>query len=284
MDRDELVCLAIPQNFTNWIIRDPSGKMIEEVQINRVYEQRELLSDVFEACFIAHLKPISLAQYTLESSTQELPFTYESSQITVYNFDSIPSREKEFEIGTENIKLIFNVATGSLSRSDLHSNDLFKSLNITINFMTYGTRHGNQEKSGAYLFLPDSQDAQNLPIINPPIRVIRGSIMTYVEVLVENELKLRHRITLFKGQKYFDIENEFQMVKGSFDNQELLMRFTSKIKNGAVFFTDLNSLQVSCLTMTVFNLLSYCIIFFIFLLFTHRNHFFSFTDGQANLV
>lgn len=244
MEREELICLAIPTEFQGFILRDPNGKMIQSVQINKVYDSRQLRNDVYEACFLAHLRPLSLAQYTIEESGDKT-FSYTISNVTFYNDNGVVESGKLIGISTDKVKLIFNSDDGALMKVHLHSGDLFKSCDMRMQFMTYETRKEKQkEKSGAYLFLPQSNDADDMIFHRPYIRVTTGPIMSRYEVLIENELNLHQQVTIAKGQEYFDLRNEFQMVKGPFDNKELLMRLISNIQNGDTFYTDLNGLQV----------------------------------------
>ncbi|XP_053201389.1 alpha-mannosidase 2x-like [Panonychus citri] len=130
----------------------------------------------------------------------------------------------------------------------LHQGDFFKTIDLRLKFMTYGTRPGGKkvEKSGAYLFLPDSAEAQDMAYSKPSIRITDGPLVSRMEIIIDNSLKLQHTITLTRGKPYFEIENEFHMVKagGSFDNKELLLRFFSDIQSDNTFYTDLNGFQM----------------------------------------
>ncbi|XP_015782314.1 alpha-mannosidase 2 isoform X2 [Tetranychus urticae] len=245
MQRKELICILIPKNISNWIIRDHNGKMVEEVQVNQAWDYTTLLDDIAEACFFADLEPLSLVQYTIEKS--DTNSSYESSTNFLYNFPDDPkSPPAAMELEMEGVKLLFNGADGMLRKVILHQGDFFKTLDLRLKFMFYGTRAGNKkvEKSGAYLFLPDSAEAQDMAYSKPLIRITDGPLVSRMEILIDNAMKLRHQITLVRGKPYFEIENEFHMVKGSFDNKELLLRFFSDVQNDNTFYTDLNGFQM----------------------------------------
>lgn len=62
---------------------------------------------------------------------------------------------------------------------------------------------------------------------------------------MEHPITLRHQISIINGQTHFNVENEFQLVKGGISNKEFLLRFITEVQNEDVFFTDLNGMQVN---------------------------------------
>lgn len=244
MQRDELVCLAIPTSMQKFIIRHPNGKMLDDVQINQIYDAHQLRDDVHEACFLARLQPLSLSQYTIEKASDDR-LSYSKSNTTIYD-NNVGITPSYLEISTDKVKLMFDGQDGSLWKVHLHSDDRFKSIDLKTQFMTYQTRkEKSKEKSGAYLFLPEPGEAEGVSFDRPYIRITTGPVMSKYEVLIDNSLTLHHQVIVAKGQDFFDMKNEFQMTKGPFDNKELLMRFLTNIESSSIFYTDLNSLQVS---------------------------------------
>ncbi len=51
---------------------------------------------------------------------------------------------------------------------------------VRLSFVRYGTRRSG-DKSGAYLFLPDSE-AKTVKVEAPKVKVVEGKILSYVEV------------------------------------------------------------------------------------------------------
>ena len=76
------------------------------------------------------------------------------------------------------------------------------------------------------------------------MRVTIGPLISKVEVIIERPIRIRHVISLKNASKYIDMETEYHLVKGSFSNRELLLRFFTEVQNDNIFFTDLNGLQV----------------------------------------
>lgn len=90
----------------------------------------------------------------------------------------------------------------------------------------------------------DTPEAQSINYNKPKIRVTNGQLISRVEVIIERPIRIRHEISLKNGSRHFDMRTEFNLVKGSFSNRELLLRFYTEVQNGNVFYTDLNGLQV----------------------------------------
>ncbi|RWS22290.1 alpha-mannosidase 2-like protein, partial [Leptotrombidium deliense] len=131
------------------------------------------------------------------------------------------------------LRRVFNKETGELNL-------------VRIKFMTYGTRKkATAAKSGAYLFFPDSDEAQPFIFTKPKIRVTKGKIMSKVVSIINEETNFVHQVLLVEGEESFSIENKFHLRQGTFDNHELVMRFYTDIYNGNDFYTDLNGLQMA---------------------------------------
>jgi alpha-mannosidase II len=241
-------------NESNWCIKDNDGVLVEEVQVNDVWDMNKLLSDRIEACFVSYLKALSLAEFSVGfCDVKRVPI--KTSEVTLYNFvnsfdskhiTSLVETPTEILIESDSMQLTFNGADGMLRKVYVKdSNNVIKNSNVRMKFMTYGTRSGKKTpKSGAYIFLPDNEDAQDLVYSNPMIRVTRGSILSKFELILDKPIPIRHQISLIKGKTYFGIENEFFLGQGSFDNKELMMRFYTDLQNEDTFYTDLNGFQI----------------------------------------
>lgn len=104
-------------------------------------------------------------------------------------------------------------------------------------------------------FSLDTSEAQGMSYVKPKIRVTRGTLCSKIEVIIMRPVRLRHQISIIRGNKFFNIENEFHLMKGTFSNKELMMRFFTDIQNEDVFYTDLNGFQVRDLS-PVFRLIN----------------------------
>lgn len=142
------------------MLKDAAGNKLEP-QVNFVWNGLELLVDRLEICFLTSLRPLSINQYSIETSPSQ---TYPYSQVELFHFDehiselfiSNVNTPGEIELDSKNLKLTFGGADGMLRRvSQLENGVIIKSHSIKAQFMTYGTKTGrNEQKSGAYLFIP----------------------------------------------------------------------------------------------------------------------------------
>lgn len=252
--RDELVCFKI-QTKRSWILRDPKGKLVNEVQINNVsklrkdneeHENEILKNDLpeSEACFKANLKPVSISQYSMEISSMPSKY-YEESKIIEGNVNELnQSKEFDFTIQSDKIQLIFDRKTGLLTKYiDLELNEEYQ---IEISFLTYGTkRFTSKERSGAYLFIPDSERPGSLEIKNTKLQIIKGNLISKVITFIDVGFEIKHEVILTKDDSYFDIKNEFHLSRKTFPNKELVMRLKTDVKNKNLFYSDLNGFQMA---------------------------------------
>lgn len=258
----EMVCIHLQTNATNWCVKDNDGLVVDEVQVNRVWNLDKLESDRLEACFMVDMKPLSLVEYSV-GLCPESKSPIKSSSVTLYNFGdsshnvlnsvsddviSIDETPTEIQIESDKIELIFSGADAMLRKLSIRDNyhNVVTDLNVRMRFMTYGTRSGSKkvQKSGAYIFLPDNEDAQDLTYSNPKIRITKGSVVTKFEAIIEKPIPIRHEIALIKGKPFIRMENEFFLGQNSFSNKELIIRFYTDIKNEDIFYTDLNGFQM----------------------------------------
>lgn len=65
---------------------------------------------------------------------------------------------------------------------------------VLLKFVRYGARH-TQERSGAYLFLPDG-DATPIQIENTVVNIIKGPILSTVSIQLPY---VHHTVTLYNG-------------------------------------------------------------------------------------
>ena len=207
---------------------------------------------------MVELKPLSLVEYSV-GICDDSKTSYKHSSVTLYNFGesskslsndviSIDETPTEIQLESENIELIFSGADAMLRKLSIRdtNDNVVTDINLRMKFMTYGTRSGNKkvQKSGAYIFLPDNEDAQDLTYSNPKIRITKGSVISKFEAIIEKPIPIRHEIILIKGKPFIQMENEFYLGQSSFSNKELMIRYYSDIENDDIFFTDLNGFQM----------------------------------------
>jgi len=155
------VCFRLGMNATNWSIKDLSGKEVL-VQLNYVWSGVEINANELEACLIVNLPPLSITKYKIERAMTSLASG--SSRVKLYNFEHHISDKlianvetpSEIELQTTNLKLIFSGADGMLRRVIQFDEGLkIKTHEVRTQLMAYGTKSAkNEQKSGAYLFMP----------------------------------------------------------------------------------------------------------------------------------
>jgi len=210
-----------------------------------VFDFKDEIKDTIQACFYADLSPLSVSQFTITSSTE---FDYKLSETIVYNeHNNSEPPPSNIEISSEFLKLIVNGADGMLRKIYRKQGGLFfRSNDVRLQFMSYGTRKGsNTEKSGAYLFLPDSNEAQPLLYSKPMIRVTRGLLISTLEVVIENPFKIVQKIILYDNEDFVDIQTSLLLEGKKTKDIEVILRFFTDVNNEDTFYTDLNGFQVS---------------------------------------
>lgn len=113
---------------------------------------------------------------------------------------------------------------------------------FTSNVIHYGTSAVNDHNSGAYLFLPDGE-AKDIPMGNHDlIRIQRGPLVSRVDILHEM-YGLQYKLTNTNGSDDYVLQLGATTNLNVNHDVELALRFTTAIKNGDEFFTDLNGFQ-----------------------------------------
>lgn len=116
---------------------------------------------------------------------------------------------------------------------------------LHVQFAWYETRtNRNQEKSGAYLFLPGEEGSKLYSSSEPPlIRVSRGPVFSDITSYFRH---FTHTVRLFHLNGHAGRSLEFSNVVDirSEVNRELAMRFVSDVANGNRFYSDLNGFQM----------------------------------------
>ncbi|XP_058802028.1 alpha-mannosidase 2 [Phymastichus coffea] len=115
---------------------------------------------------------------------------------------------------------------------------------VHLEFVKYGTRGAGQDKSGAYLFLPDKSEPD--PVLagnNKIVHLVTGPILSRVFTDLPY---VKHICTLYNSTGSdglgLHIMNEVDITETQ--NFELAMRIGTDIASGEVFYTDLNGLNM----------------------------------------
>ncbi|XP_043282340.1 alpha-mannosidase 2-like [Venturia canescens] len=147
---------------------------------------------------------------------------------------------QEFSIGDRS-KISVSFGNSGLLKALRVGNTTFP---VHLEFVKYGTRGKHQDRSGAYLFLPDKPEPDAIYAdTERVVHLVTGPILSRVFVELPN---VRHTCTLFNSPGSDGLGLQIQNEVDIADTQyfELAMRFDTDIASGNEFFTDLNGLNM----------------------------------------
>ncbi|CAF3343113.1 unnamed protein product [Rotaria socialis] len=202
----------------------------------------------FELLFLANIEAYSLKEYTIHLST-----TQKSCPLTTIEYMNEKDKPIEssgpFKVEITDKKLIklsnrflsasFSKAGGLRSVQHLQHDE---NVSVRLNPIRYGTSMNTDHNSGGYLFLPNGE-AEDIPMGDHDlVRIQRGPLVSRVEILHEM-YGLQYKLTNTNGSDDYIIELGATTHLNMNKDIELALRFTTGIKNGDEFFTDLNGFQ-----------------------------------------
>ncbi|XP_008324416.1 alpha-mannosidase 2 [Cynoglossus semilaevis] len=223
-------------------------------QISAVWEKPSVAStQVFQLSFVAELPPLSLVVFYVTEARPgsahraEYTFVHHGGPLSVQTEHFQVSgldrpAESALSLSNKQVQVWSSPDTGLLQKLRLKSGLVRQ---VQVQFLWYGTRSGrNQDKSGAYLFLPGEEGAQLYSQSEPPlIRVSRGPVFSDITTYFRH---FTHTLRLYQLEghagKSLEISNTVDIR--SEVNRELVMRLRSDVANGNRFFTDLNGFQM----------------------------------------
>lgn len=221
-------------------------------QISAVWaEPSQVSTEAFQLSFLAELPPLSLLVYHV---TKAAAGSAPRARYTVhrrgnppvvhtehFQVSNPPEDDTPLLLSNKHIQLWSSAETGLLQKVRLRSGLLRQ---LQVQFLWYGTRTGNQEKSGAYLFLPGEEGPQLYSSSEPPlVRVSRGPIFSDITSCFQH---FTHTVRLLHldGHAGRSVEISNMVDIRSEVNRELVMRFVSDVANGNRFYSDLNGFQM----------------------------------------
>ncbi|CAF1276065.1 unnamed protein product [Rotaria sordida] len=228
-----------------------NNQMINFCQIDPKWTGRKsnmMEKNMFELLILVNIEAYSLKEYTIHVST-----TQQSCPLS--NIEYINEKDKTMEssgpfklelIDKKTIKLnnrFLSVSfskTGSLLSVQHLKHD--EKISFTTNVIHYGTSTQSDHNSGAYLFIPDGE-GKDIPMTNHDlIRIQRGLLVSRFDILHEM-YGLQYKLTNINGSDDYIVELGATTHLNLNQDIELALRFTTGIKNGDEFFTDLNGFQ-----------------------------------------
>ncbi|KAF8784920.1 Alpha-mannosidase 2x like protein [Argiope bruennichi] len=245
--RNELVKVVVTSSSV--IVKDNLENIVP-CQINPMFKKRKIVEGEYELLFYAELPAMSLVTYSIHVVGTEHSISHRAV-LKFMNAEAIPSNQDflmvpldpqdQFSIKSDYFTAYFSGSNGLLKK--IASVNLGTELDLQIKFLKYGTKTKGKDKSGAYLFLPDT-DAKEVEYNKPEIIIVEGPLMSEVIVMLK---EVEHHVSL-KNSPGFDgagIEIYNLINIASETNKELIMRFITNITNERQeFYTDLNGLQM----------------------------------------
>nr|XP_018917576.1 PREDICTED: alpha-mannosidase 2 [Bemisia tabaci]XP_018917577.1 PREDICTED: alpha-mannosidase 2 [Bemisia tabaci] len=243
--RKELISLRVSSPVIK--IVDSVGTEVN-YQINLICRSGILLAQCYEVFFVAEIDALELKTYLV--MTAEIQ-NAKKARLKVYNkntdiekvihFMNLVDEHdtgKEFLIQNDNIAVAFS-SDGFLKAITLKNKKI--TMPIHLNFIKYRARLG-QERSGAYLFLPDGE-ASTVMVHRPVIIVVEGPVLSQVHLYLEQRMVHTIEIYHFLGpdEMFIGIQNIIDL-KAS--NSEYAMLISTNIQNDDTYYTDLNGLQM----------------------------------------
>ncbi|CAF2556746.1 unnamed protein product [Rotaria sp. Silwood2] len=229
-----------------------NNQVINSCQIDPKWTGRKsnmIEKNMFELLILVNIEAYSLKEYTIHVSTtqQSCPL----SNIEYINEKDKPMEssgpfklelidKKEIKLNNRFLSVSFSKTGALLSVQHLQHDE---KISFTTNVIHYGTSTQTDHNSGAYLFLPDGE-AKDIPMgDHDVIRIQRGLLVNRVAILHEM-YALQYKLTNINGSDDYIVELSATTHLNMNQDIELALRFTTGIKNGDEFFTDLNGFQM----------------------------------------
>jgi alpha-mannosidase II len=265
---NEIVSVYI--NTKSFQIHDESnGVLIKDYQLNLLWTRQqsytayvEHSTDTFEVLFplkVINQFEIREIKFVLKTEQDQRPsqvkFYLPEKSLHINKIDKIIDYEVltensndmvDVDLFDSNLKAKFSKKTGLLQEITDTNSDKHK-FKTQVKFKSYGVTNA-REKSGAYLFLPDSAKSTELNYILKWYRIELGKLRIRV---CSHLLYVVHCVEFFS----FDFENNEEKMQPRFgiwnlvdiqlqNNFEFVMNLNSDVENTErEFYTDLNGYQ-----------------------------------------
>lgn len=258
---NDVICIPVNAGNRSIEIYDQTGQSIRDFQLNPFWSGKSLVADRIEACFKANLPPLSVSHFLLARTRNEFK---PSARTTLIGRDfkrikrlwrrylikkqSVIDTSDNITLIQENVELTFSPRTGMLqSVAQIGKNGLRTEHKIEASLMTYGTNRTSNQKSGAYIFVPDRTEPEVLKMQQrPSIVITEGPLISKYEAHIQGDFPIRVVTRIARDSASIRTEFDFDLGKIHGQNIELVIRYKTSLKNGNIFYTDLNGFQVSC--------------------------------------
>ena len=244
-ERRELVSLRVTSS--NLAVICPTGETIPS-QIAPVLQfPFNLRENMFDLFFEVSIPPLGASQYRIEKrDSQNTQATF--SKIYFHNqfiksniFKAEHLTESEIRFENSYITATFDRNQGTL-RGIRSSGSHTK---IAVEFLSYGSNiNSKDDRSGAYLFIPNGPAKQFSDMNNPKIVMFRGKLISKICArfkYLTHCSSLAHTDSLQAQSLHFE-----NFIDLNADNEEVVMRLETSVlsKDANYFYTDLNGFTV----------------------------------------
>lgn len=242
---------------------DPEGEPIMAQVSPVVAGERRLglANNKYQLSFPVTIGPLALTVYSVSLRDAMSINKYTSfSHVRIYNADywsvNLP---KMFPIEQPSARLNEDVSfqAGNSTRVVTNMNGLVKTIvsrdgvatPVHMDFVQYDTQKGRDNNSGAYLFIPSgpAKDFKSDPY--PEIVVTEGihKSTLYAALVGPKTAEIILSVTVYNNPSLPHAELEVSsalLIDPQVDDLELALRLSTSVRNGDVFYTDLNGMQM----------------------------------------
>ncbi|KAG6458879.1 hypothetical protein O3G_MSEX011102 [Manduca sexta] len=220
-----------------------------------------LASNKYQLSFPVVVEPLALTTYTVSLRDVMSINKYTSySHIRVYNADywtlDLP---KMFPVEQPTARLMEDIKfqASNSTRVVANMNGMIKAIVSTdgatvpvhMDFVQYDTQKGKDNNSGGYLFIPSGPATEFKPDAFPEMVVTEGIYKStlYTALTGPRAAEIVLAISVYNNPSLPQTEVEISntlLIDPQVDDLELAMRFSTGVKNGDVFYTDLNGMHM----------------------------------------
>ncbi|XP_013170889.1 PREDICTED: alpha-mannosidase 2 [Papilio xuthus] len=259
--RQEIVTVLVSTPHVE--VFDPEGNPIMAQVSPVVSGERRLgfAANKFQLSFPVTVDPLALTVYSVSLRDSMSINKYTSfSKVRIYNADywnvDLP-KMFAVEQPTERLAEDVTFRAGDSTRVVTNMNGLIKAIvppggatvPVHMDFAHYDSQRALDNNSGAYLFIPSGPAEPFVPEPYPELVVTEGPFKAtlYTALVSPKTAEVMLAISVYNNpslpQGEVEISNTF-LIDPQADDYELAMRFSTGIKNGDVFYTDLNGMQM----------------------------------------
>ncbi|KAK7350740.1 hypothetical protein VNO77_09651 [Canavalia gladiata] len=239
--------IRIPVVNENVIVRDSSGKEIQS-QLLPILDAIHALRNYHTAAYLgvsptvkpkywlafsATVPPLGFSTYYVSNAKQAATI---SDRHTTYKSGN---RSDTIEVGLGNLKLIYSVKEGKLTKYINSRSKVQESLEQTYKFYTGYGNDGTDtaQASGAYIFRPDGPSSPIRSHVKPPLTVLRGPIVHEVHQKISSWIYQTTR--LYKGKEHAEVEfvvGPIPIYDGV--GKEIATEIKTNLASSKTFYTD----------------------------------------------